>query len=174
MKQLFSDLELKAGQGGETCEKETKEVSPSITLAFCPEAHARPQGRKRDAKENTAASQSLENMRWWEAVVAQASKEGSLCRNRVPKICPRAPLHHCWPQDAGVDTDIPCLAKSDWKAVSWTVLRIFTQLRITRVTKIRVECPRPSVPTFSGNPKRHIPCKVWLQFPCAKAILILL
>lgn len=63
MKQLFSDLELKAGQGGETCEKETKEVSPSITLAFCPEAHARPQGRKRDAKENTAASQSLENMR---------------------------------------------------------------------------------------------------------------
>lgn len=79
-------------------EEEANEVSPSIMLAFCLEAHARPWSRKRDAKENTAASpswgdwdQNSENLRWLGAVVAQTSKEGVAMQNESPENLPKGP-----------------------------------------------------------------------------------
>ena len=55
MAQLLSEPEQQAAQNYPG-EKETNEVSPKIALAFCQEAHARPQSRKKDAKENKSSS----------------------------------------------------------------------------------------------------------------------
>lgn len=64
MTQLLSDLEPQAAQNCDPWEKETNEVSPKITLAFCQEAHTWPQSRKKDAKENKSGSQNCED--WYE------------------------------------------------------------------------------------------------------------
>ena len=74
-------------------------MSPaSLWLSAQKHTHARPQGRRTDAKENTAAfrsggdrDQNLENLRWQEALVAQASKEGIAMHKESPENLPKSP-----------------------------------------------------------------------------------